>query len=1037
MSVLNPNISDALLKVEPCPSKYKFSELKMLESPAVAYSSPMAVIALIDMNAFFAQCEQVRLGCTLDDPVVCCQWSSLIAVSYAARKYGIGRMDTLQSAKDKCPELIVGHAAVFQKGEAHWQYLDGPPNQAIHKVSLDPYRRESRKVFKILSRECDLVEKASVDECYLDLGRLVFARLLELFPFLSALEEEDCLPPVPLELPKELKWEGKVIPTDEEEFNMNDEALQVNYAKVQEKKSISVKEGMATNDNFITITDWDDVCSLVGSQFLYKIRQEVHKELNYTTSGGIATTKTVAKLAGGFVKPDFQTVIRPKAINSFLHNFELSDITQMGGQLGERLLSKLMPPNAKHSITYIRKNWSLDQLKEELSDEPAVAERVHELCRGGFLQDIKQRTVVKSMMSRKNFLEREPVKTIKDCYDWIRVFVGDLYGRLIELDDENLNLSLSQRSGGETERIYRPRTVSVQLTTSSWSKMSRQTQFPVIKDLEKIRTSLEATAFRLLCELMDNSKLGDEDIKYRNLRAHDENLDQIGTPILANMGVVITNFVTTSDSSLIDSYSSSDKGKTSDKEDIKRLFDEVNQPKQGYQEKANNVKSEPILHKPKTNFKEDKDYVRKMFEDFQTSVMVEKAIVASPKKPRLSREEPKKSVGQKPINFRNIKSVDLERKSDSVLESKVLSKEDILNCAEDEFLENLIKTRCCNACGVTVEDVFEHKDYHYALQLSTKLNGDTYPANSSRRKPLAQSKLPFGGSKKTDSRKEGQRFINSHPEEIATMGKTLYYLVTTVFGARTLGEEYVDIIHVTRSGKRFPKLLSRLFFTASFVILPYFIKKLSQKIKSQSEESASWVSELFRSYSSLLDTLLNIHVALFYFEGSFYSTSKRVFGMRYAFGHNKDEKKLQGTGNYSVLGGIILAQFMLKILIKVKQYSDKTLNGLQQDFTPENFDQVQSNIYKLEQLERLNMQINENGKISKKVVTDLSDPAHLPYIPRNSRSCMLCLSPMVNPSAANCGHFFCWSCIVGWIREHPECPLCRQTCLEQNLLPLR
>ncbi|OBA23678.1 DNA/RNA polymerase [Metschnikowia bicuspidata var. bicuspidata NRRL YB-4993] len=749
MSVLSPNVTIPILKSEPCASKFKFSELMMLDSPAVAYQLPMAVIGLVDMNAFFAQCEQVRLGRTLDDPVVCCQWSSLIAVSYAARKYGIGRMDTLQSAKDKCPGLVVGHAAVFQKGEAHWQYLDEPPNQAIHKVSLDPYRRELRKVFKILSRECDLVEKASIDECYMDLGRLVFAKLIELFPMLLELKKEDSLPPVPLCLPEDLRWEGKISPTDEEKFSQTNDVLQLNFSKFLEKKSV-------------TINDWDDICFLIGSQILYKIRQEVFKELNYTTSGGLATTKTVAKLAGGFIKPDFQTIIRPKAIGSFLHNFELSDITQMGGQLGDRLLNKLIPRNGKHSITFIRNNWTLDQLRDELSDEPAVADRVFELCRGEFCQEIKQRTIVKSMMSRKNFLEREPVNTIKDCYDWIRVFVGDLYGRLIELDDENLNLSLLQKIGSEKERIYRPRTVSVQLITSSWSKMSRQTQFPVIKDLDKFRTSLELTAFRLLCELMDNSKLADDEIKYRSLKTSDEHLDQIGTPVLANMGVVITNFVTTSDANLIDSYGSAMKSNKPDNEEIKRIFAEINEVRQdiipepqrpikstrsnSYVKKmfedfqnemaANDSNNTDNSLRPKSCFKEDKNYVKKMFEDFQTSVMVERAASAeAPKKPRLSvspqKQKETEKIKRKP---RELNSKNTENKS--------------TRCSKDDFLEEMIKTGRCNTCDLFVEDVFEHRDYHLALELSLKLNGDSIVIDSHKRRPLAQSQLPFAGAKR-------------------------------------------------------------------------------------------------------------------------------------------------------------------------------------------------------------------------------------------------------------------------------------------------
>lgn len=281
---------------------------------------------------------------------------------------------------------------------------------------------------------------------------------------------------------------------------------------------------------------------------------------------------------------------------------------------------------------------------------------------------------------------------------------------------------------------------------------------------------------------------------------------------------------------------------------------------------------------------------------------------------------------------------------------------------------------------------------------------------------------------------KGQKLVNSHPEEITVFAKALYYVITTVVGARTLGEEYVDIMYVTRLGKRLPKVVPRLLFATSFVVLPYFVTRFVRKWKSKNEdEKKSWLGKLLTSYPTLLDTILNLHIALFYFEGLFYSISKRVFGLRYAFGHNKDANKLQRTGNYSVLGGIIMLQFAVKLLLKLKLHSDDRGRSDQEKALSEKQNRSHSTFYRLSQLQGLQELISEKLKLN----IDLSDPNQLPYIPSASRSCMLCLSPMVNPSAANCGHMFCWECIVDWVREHPECPLCRQVCLEQNLLPLR
>lgn len=291
---------------------------------------------------------------------------------------------------------------------------------------------------------------------------------------------------------------------------------------------------------------------------------------------------------------------------------------------------------------------------------------------------------------------------------------------------------------------------------------------------------------------------------------------------------------------------------------------------------------------------------------------------------------------------------------------------------------------------------------------------------------------------------KGQRFINTHPEEITVAAKSLYLILTTLIGARTLGEEYVDLIYVNRTGKRFPQLLPKLGFILSYALLPYLFTRLVRKYKPKDgDESAKpkegvkyWLAQFFSSYPKVLDTLMNLHIAIFYFKGEFYTISKRIFGLRYAFGHNKDPKKLKlARGDYSLLGGIILLQFFVKSLIKFKSYIDDK-NKVDQSENEENEKNMNA-IFKISQLEKFRDNVTTNDKLYRQINVDLSNPDHLPYLPENSRACMLCLSPMTNPSAASCGHLFCWECIVDWVREHPECPLCRQQCLEQNLLPLK
>ena len=50
-------------------------------------------------------------------------------------------------AKKFCPDLIMQHVATWKEGDEKWAYHDdASKNIATHKVSLDPYRLESRKI---------------------------------------------------------------------------------------------------------------------------------------------------------------------------------------------------------------------------------------------------------------------------------------------------------------------------------------------------------------------------------------------------------------------------------------------------------------------------------------------------------------------------------------------------------------------------------------------------------------------------------------------------------------------------------------------------------------------------------------------------------------------------------------------------------------------------------------------------------------------------------------------------------------------------
>lgn len=433
-------------------SSFTWKHFTDLNNVSRSYLSPLAVIAHIDLNAFYAQVEQVRLGLSVDDPVVCVQWTSLIAVSYAARKYGISRMDSLDSAKKKCPNLIAAHTAVFKKGETNWKCVDLPnlPSPVDHKVSLDPYRRESRKLMRLFKKNCDLVEKASVDESFMDFGRLVFHKALELFPQLrdyAQANPHDPLPEIPNDLPD--LFCGVVFHAEDSE------------------KPIS--------------TDWDDVLIMLGSHVANDIRRQVKEEIGYTTSCGVARTKTVSKLASGFKKPDNQTIILNKGIFEFLKHFNVTDFWSMGGKTGDQIMKTLEIQHPNESIALVREK-SLADMRTALGDG-VLAEKLYDLVRGQYLQPLNSRIDIKSMGSNKNFRGKS-VNSLEDLKGWLPIFVADLVQRINELDEEST-------------QSRRPKTLSIHFRNYQFQTWSRQTSISGLKQLDLLGRQMNDKALEL------------------------------------------------------------------------------------------------------------------------------------------------------------------------------------------------------------------------------------------------------------------------------------------------------------------------------------------------------------------------------------------------------------------------------------------------------------------------------------------------------------------------------------------------------------
>ncbi|KAL2155120.1 hypothetical protein VTH82DRAFT_3796 [Thermothelomyces myriococcoides] len=238
-------------------------------------------------------------------------------------------------------------------------------------------------------------------------------------------------------------------------------------------------------------------------------------------------------------------------------------------------------------------------------------------------------------------------------------------------------------------------------------------------------------------------------------------------------------------------------------------------------------------------------------------------------------------------------------------------------------------------------------------------------------------------------------------------------------------------------------------------------------------------------------------LAVFYFTGAYYELSKWLWGLRYVFTtragkvddddyddnrHNHSQNA--GRAGYEVLGVLLVVQMAVRAWLHVREQLSSSSSGSGSGSTAAGEEEEDDGEETVGFRERaaafgpgatVDVSLNEHafssnnellggggggsggGSSSQRSLAEIGAMAHTP-VPKagrarydlgasdevmgwikggQQRKCTLCLEEMKDPAATQCGHVFCWACIGDWVREKPECPLCRREAMAQHILPLR
>ncbi|XP_053457510.1 DNA polymerase eta isoform X2 [Nycticebus coucang] len=352
------------------------------------------VVALVDMDCFFVQVEQRQNPHLRNKPCAVVQYKSwkgggIIAVSYEARAFGVTRNMWADDAKKLCPDLLLAQV-----------------RESRGKANLTKYREASVEVMEVMSHFA-VIERASIDEAYVDLTSAVQERLQKLQGQpISA----DLLPSTYIEgLPRNPSTAEEAVQKEK----MRKQGL------FQWLHSLQF-DGIASPDLQLT----------VGAVIVEEMRAAIEKQTGFQCSAGISHNKVLAKLACGLNKPNRQTLVSHASVPQLFSQMPIRKIRSLGGKLGASVIEIL-------GVEYMGELTQFTEFQLQSHFGEKNGSWLYAMCRGIEHDPVKPRQLPKTIGCSKNFPGKTALSTREQVQWWLLQLAQELEERLTKDRNDN------------------------------------------------------------------------------------------------------------------------------------------------------------------------------------------------------------------------------------------------------------------------------------------------------------------------------------------------------------------------------------------------------------------------------------------------------------------------------------------------------------------------------------------------------------------------------------------------------------------------